>query len=647
MELHSKDKGYISRRLKAIGIPGELREPYFRLVLGWIEGSGLEWTVSRLKAIRVDFLRKKAGLSKSSTWIRSGKGSLWFGGPIGALESWAFDSDIHFRKALTALGLYTSFISSEVTYSQGKKFVSGVAASAANIPPSLLETIRLGFQLSGLRPRSRKLPSPKPLLAYNPSPSKRGPTPWGSLPEEEAVIDSLEFLSLEGGPAHCLRFFDIYLPALEGLDPEKDWVLRKFTNWGMRSSPLPPSDSLYVGRIGLIQEPGFKLRAVANPGRIFQCVLEPLGNELFRSLKDLPWDCTFKQDKADAAIRSSLLSGQKVYSVDLSGATDHFPLELQEEALRLLLPASSNFVDLFIEISRGWWSVPKSFPKDLLAEHGFSTRIQWTKGQPLGLFPSFASFALTHGLLLLGLLGREYHGEFYILGDDVVILDSMLYMKYREALRVMECPVSESKTLESGQVAEFRSVVFLPYDTIPQYKWRIPSDDSFLDILRLFPQLYPLLKPRQRKVVDLISGLPVELGGLGWNPKGLPLSVRLSPFMPLLTSSYEPLDRLMGYTMQVRNLLYKSKLSKLVGSFVSTSERKSIESDLDQRSKNLIRKTFGGTLVPLYEILGKNLDLVLDGNIDLPVQGARYLSHRSRLMQWESTLANLNLLSGE
>lgn len=645
MELSSKEKGYLSKRLVHVGLPGELREPFFRLVLSWIDSSGLEWTVSRLKAIRVDFLRKKGGQCKSSSWIKSGKNGMWFGGPIGSLEHFAFRNEKSFQIAITVLSLYTAFISEKVTPSQARKFVSGVAAKAVTIQPSLIEAVRLGFQLSGLSPRNKHLPNAKPLLAYNPSPTKYGPTPLGSVPEMESVVDSLDFLSYEGGPSHLLRFWDLYKPVLDGLDPEKDWVLRSYTGFGLRSQPEPKPGALNVGRIGLIQEPGFKLRAVANPGRVFQRVLEPLGRELFQTLKSLPWDCTFQQNKADTAIQSALYQGQKVYSVDLSGATDYFPLDLQVEVLRQLLPGSRNTVDLFIEISNGWWSVPKSFPKDLLIEFGFcNSRIQWSKGQPLGLFPSFASFALTHGLLLLGLLGHEHRGEFFILGDDVIILDSTLYSRYRSALSSMCCPVSESKTLESSQIAEFRSVVFTSTSQIPQYKWRMPSDDSFIDIVRLNPYMYSTFRERQRKVIDLICGLPVELGGLGWNPKGISLGDRLAPFMPMLTSNYEPLERIMGYTMQVRKLLYSSKLSKLVGSYQSLSERRDIVSDLDQRSKELIQKSLGQEFIPLYEILGKNLDLVLDGNIDLPILGTRELSRRSRLLQWESILSDLHLL---
>jgi hypothetical protein len=408
----------------------------------------------------------------------------------------------------------------------------------------------------------------------------------------------------------------------------------------------PLEQALLVGQIGLIQEAGLKLRAVANPGRVFQQVLEPLGKVLYGTLRSLPWDCTFKQDKADHAVLAHLNSHKRVFSVDLSGATDYFPLDLQELALREFLP-SCHYVDLFLEVSRGWWRVPKNFPEEVLHTHGFNERrIQWSKGQPLGLYPSFASFAFTHGLLLLGLLGRPWNDDFFVLGDDVVILNEELYDLYRKALYILGCPVSEPKTLESDKVAEFRSVIFTDGRVIPQFKWREVSDDSFLDILRNNPHLVPLLRKRQRTVVELIKELPEFLGGLGWNSMGKTIDERLEPFMDYLLRMYGPLDRLMGYTSQVRQLLYGSSLSLSAGAS-DTDRNVDITSALDQRARDLVKEYIGDSFEPLYEILGRNLDLVLCGNTDLPILGKRSLSRITTLQQWESILDKLDLLPPE
>lgn len=638
--LTSEEQGLLLNRSRLTGVPPEISGPIIALFFKWCEGSGIEWSVQRLKSVKVDFLRKKAGLPKTSQWVKSGKGSSFFGGPLGALETWCFTNKARFSQTVALLNLYTALFAPRVTLAQGGKFVAGVTAKAITLPSSVEEIIHTGILLSGLKP-VRKLPTFRPLITFQASSSKRAPTIWGSGPEDEGVIDSIAYMANGAGLRHLLDHFEFYRPLFQGLEPELDWLVHRYTATAVRSNPLPERGSFEVGRIGLIQEAGYKLRAVANPGRIFQRVLEPFGKVLFAAIKTLPWDCTFDQNKADIAILDRLQSGNKVHSVDLTGATDYFPLDLQKFVLSHIFKKYSNYVNLFIEISRGEWSVPSGFPPELLSQR---TTLTWTKGQPLGLFPSFASFAMTHGILLLGLLAKEWDGEFFILGDDVVILDDGLYEKYRAVLVTLDCPVSESKTLSSSTLAEFRSVIFTDNVVIPQHKWRRLSDDSFIDVIRLNPYVTPMLLPRQRKVIELISGLPLELGGLGWNPKGLSLEVRLRPFWSVILKEYVPVDRLMSYNGLTRNLVYKSRVSHM-SSIVSGVSRRLDDKAFDQNAIAYVKDLLGGEFMPLYEILGRNLDKIVNGNIDIPILGSDSLMRVTRLIQWENTLRVIGLLS--
>jgi hypothetical protein len=378
-----------------------------------------------------------------------------------------------------------------------------------------------------------------------------------------------------------------------------------------------------VGRIGLIQEPGYKLRAVANPGRVFQQALGPFGDSLYRTLKVLPWDCTFDQSKAFPVLQEALSRGDVVHSIDLSGATDYFPLELQVALLKKIYPHS--VVDLFSEISQGTWEMPDG------------SQVSWKRGQPLGLYPSFGSFALTHGVLLLGLLNKPFNGEFFVLGDDVVILDRNLASDYLALLSSLECPVSETKTITSNSLCEFGGKVITRNRIIPQYKWRNVSDDSFIDIVRnLGPSSVKLLRSRQRKVVQRLAPIPTCLGGFGWNPDGVPLEIRLKE--AFLWEPKEPSSRLTSYTgISIRNLFssesYTSTLKDQPGLVCS------LNADLDQRSEALTKSMLSPALVPWTHILGKNLDEVFTAQLldcDLPIQASR--NSASTLTMWERKL---------
>ena len=99
----------------------------------------------------------------------------------------------------------------------------------------------------------------------------------------------------------------------------------------------------------MIQEPGFKLQAVANPGRIYQAALKPLGDALYNLLPSLSWDCTHNQSKPFDVIQDQLHKGLPTFSVDLSDATSHFPLSLQMEALKpyLVTAMISDYLEIF------------------------------------------------------------------------------------------------------------------------------------------------------------------------------------------------------------------------------------------------------------------------------------------------------------
>jgi len=594
--------------------------PFVRKVQEWCQSSGEEWTVNRLKSIKLDLIRKKAGLPAVSSWIAKSKRSdSLFVGVAGSLERWMFSHPNRFYKGLQLLQIYTFFFSRELTNSQKEKFVKAVTSTAPLIDRKLVLGIRKSLRKLSIPKMRGELPNPNPLEFYQASPSKRAPVLTGSVPEVEGVIDSIGYLIRSYvGQIHYHKFKDLYDPLIGNVLPMlKSQVL----------GPSPYSDkgekSLIVGRIGLIQEPGYKLRAVANPGRVFQQVLEPLGDYLYRLLSHLPWDCTFDQNRGFPIIMEALQHGHEVCSIDLSNATDYFPLDLQIEVLSYLLP-KSKYVDLFKEIATSRWYFP-----------GMGD-IQWKRGQPLGLYPSFALFALTHGLLLHSLMKGPFNGQFFILGDDVVILDTELAQRYRDVMSLLRCPISEPKSLTSNSLAEFAGKIISSEKVISQLKWRNISDDSFVDIARLIgPRIRPLLRERQRRVIDSISPVPEFLGGLGWNSGGKPLSHRI-PLWVFDEKADSP--RLTGYLKIVLRNFYSSKLLHRVVEPIDFIYE--YNNALDQRASRIVAKTLGETFVPLTNILGTNLDRIFKDNslsLDLPITGV-LRTYRSSLQKLERRL---------
>jgi hypothetical protein len=364
-----------------------------------------------------------------------------------------------------------------------------------------------------------KIPKPEPLVMFPLSPTRKAPGGAnGSIPESESLIVSIREIKRPRNWAIVQETPELVGSTLEGLNIEFHRVNPK--------SPCENPKYDVVGNIGFIQEPGYKLRAVANPNRVFQAAVSPLSQVLFRILRTLPWDCTHSQPKATRFVQDALSKGITVFSVDLSSATDLFPLSLQMAMLREMFAgyvgqdnvdskAALQAVKLFENLSTAKWKLPSGM------------KIAWSKGQPLGLKPSFPLFALTHGLLLYALNRFRHDNKFFVLGDDVVITSPDLNSRYREALTKLGCVISDSKSLVSSTLAEFAGKIITQYSSLPQIKYRDMSDDNFVDIVRLLGKRSMILcKRKQRRVLKAIELVPEKFGGLGFNPLGVPLSER-------------------------------------------------------------------------------------------------------------------------
>jgi len=246
----------------------------------------------------------------------------------------------------------------------------------------------------------------------------------------------------------------------------------------------------------------------------------------------------------------------------------------------------------------------------------------------LGLYPSFASFALTHGLLLFFLNDFKHENAFFILGDDVVILDPQLYDRYRTALTHLNCPVSESKTIQSDKLAEFAGKLILEDEVVDQFKWRDVSDDSFMDFVRnIGPKALALLRPRQRKVANAFWTVPDLFGGLGFNPEGKPLEERVYSFLSKFGHNKER-SYLMSHNKLMSRFLYEQD-PKLIPGEISLSQE-----DFDQKSIGIVSQHLP-SFVNWYEIVGKNL-FSINPSLDCRIEGS--VGRMTRLQQLEALL---------
>jgi hypothetical protein len=392
-----------------------------------------------------------------------------------------------FNQVINALGVYTLLSNpSEPTKSQLEKFTKGVYSSR---PLGLaFDDYKAYYDLV-----RRVIPHieidrtvDNSLLVYQGSSQKRAPKidGSGSIPQDSDLVSELDYSSVNYRMAW--EFNALYQP-----------VVRGYIGPRYKRKHVEPHD--FVGEVHFLQEPGFKLRAIASPYRIHQLALKPIGHSIYSLVRTLPWDCTFDQSKPFPIVQDHLRNSRTCHSIDLSGATDYFPLELQLGTLREIFGDVLD-IDLIEFISRS------PFKSSI-------GPIRWEHGQPLGLYPSFGMFTLTHGLLLLFLNNGRHDNEFFVVGDDVIILSDSLKTKYTKILDDLGCPWSPEKSLSSDSICEFGGKILTEGAVIAQYKWRRMSDDSFLDLCRtLGPRSRILLTKKQREVFDAVKHLYPPLG---------------------------------------------------------------------------------------------------------------------------------------
>lgn len=226
---------------------------------------------------------------------------------------------------------------------------------------------------------------------------------------------------------------------------QKAWLL---ITWNLFTvlcvSPLVPLLMIkgkfpkFLGRLVTLFEARGKVRVVAITDWWTQVLLKPLHDGIFHILKGIPQDGTFDQlaplERLIAYVRAS---GTKVFSFDLSAATDRLPVAFQIEVLQTLgVKWAFHWAGLLV--ARPWF---------LKGEAKF-----YAVGQPIGALSSWAMLALSHHIIVQIAARRvgcqEWFQHYALLGDDIVIADAAVAGAYLDLMTTLGVPINKSKSFE-------------------------------------------------------------------------------------------------------------------------------------------------------------------------------------------------------
>jgi hypothetical protein len=214
-----------------------------------------------------------------------------------------------------------------------------------------------------------------------------------------------------------------------------------FTLLNLRKKATPVDHSFH-SRLAIKREKGGKDRVFAMVDYWTQTFLRPIHFGLSKILREIPQDCTFDQDKGIEEMKSWTLTDQAIHSIDLSSASDRFPITLQSLVLEKLT-GNNEFV---------------SHWRNLMVDRDFKYKTKfyrWKVGQPLGALSSWPAFALAHHVVVRAAHKRcNAPLEYFLLGDDLVIRNPDVALVYRSLIGELGITTSDKKGL-IGNSCEF------------------------------------------------------------------------------------------------------------------------------------------------------------------------------------------------
>lgn len=232
-----------------------------------------------------------------------------------------------------------------------------------------------------------------------------------------------------------------------------------------------------IRKLSVVQDPEAKSRIIAILDFWSQEFLKGIHDIQFRLLSQIPTDMTYTQDPRI----SNRPEGHKLYSFDLTSATDRFPIALQRELIREMFGA---------EVASTWESVLVDYPYDFKLPNGEIKSVYYRCGQPMGAYSSWSTFTLTHHLILYYIHHTLNLKELFykILGDDIVIYHDDVAKAYLDMMRSMDVGISLPKSHISSNMYEFAKRLFLDGKEITGIQLR-----GFLDTWNKYWQVYPNL----------------------------------------------------------------------------------------------------------------------------------------------------------
>lgn len=476
-------KDMIKQHLTLLGLDMRIAANIQKTINTWRDSSGPLYAINRLKDLKLMLLIILQGDDinfREFPWFKHRDGI-----PSGVFRSFFKNKNRHhLRISLSIVNTYHTMTLTE------KQFHDKVQDTISNItaPYQGTQDYPEGFKPFKIREESKECFDIKPSFACVSTSKPRGKTDHG-----HPWFDSITDTSLINLPYQKFLDSSPIKACLDGVEQPEDYP---------------------GGAITFLHEPGGKCRPVLSPLAELQVVFREFHIRLSYLLKSISEDCTNDQESGARWAQNKLFNKQVVYSIDLKSATDRFPRWLQLRFLK-----ESGFSSSWLSAFEATCQMPfKAEDKS----------IHYAVGQPMGLYGSFDLLALgQHGLILMAgyNLGISTKNQYRVLGDDVMIANTLLAREYLRLLSLYDIPISVDKTITSNVLAEFAGFIITPTSinkgVKPKSGSNLYSIDSLLNYSKALGFVPRRISRHVKKLIFPLVYSKEENGGLGFNPYGL------------------------------------------------------------------------------------------------------------------------------
>jgi len=337
--------------------------------------------------------------------------------------------------------------------------------------------------------------------------------------------------SSKNGPnGQSLHTIEQDLNALQADKKVFDSVSKAWKYFGLNfdrmvSEVKPKKTKSYHSKLAAIQAPACKTRIVALGDYFTQVPLAFVHQKCMNVLRSLKSDGT--KSHRQCATRLGIGSeNRRFVSIDISSATDRFPLFLQVPIIEIMFPGLGEIWGALVS-SRQFFT-PKGF-------------VQYAVGQPMGFLSSWPAFALSNHILArmacynAGFRGKDGFAKpmYRLVGDDIVFVRTEAAQEYRKLLSILGVGYTMPEFKDKGSFEFCKRYYYRGQDVSP-----VTADLGVADI-RVIPGLAAL---------EGIKIPPTKLGKLFWKQRNW----KIFAFNP--TSS---LGNHWGYTQDEFSLVYQ------------------------------------------------------------------------------------------